>query len=157
MPRLRVQVRLQRMVTPPRRRLAVTPELTIEQAGAVIITGHGGGRRVLLVTARKNPAHWLFPKGHVEAGESPEDAALREAEEEAGVRGRILEPAGSLTFELGYESVRVHYFLVSTSDKGRPEKGRELAWCTFEQALEQLTFNDTRGLLRRVWRTLDAR
>ena len=128
---------------------------TIEQAGSVIVRSVGGIPQVLLVTARRNPAHWVFPKGHIEPGETLVQTALREAHEEAGVRGTIVNRAGSLSFELGADSVRVHYFLVSTDDKGHPEAGRQLLWCSYEEALEKLTFVDMRELLKKVWRTLD--
>ena len=54
-------------------------------------------------------------------------------------------------FDLGGEAFEVHYLLAVTDEKGRPEKGRELAWCSFEEAIAQLTFHDTRTLLREVW------
>ena len=128
---------------------------TIEQAGSVIVRSVGGIPQVLLVTARRNPAHWVFPKGHIEPGETLVQTALREAHEEAGVRGTIVNRAGSLSFELGADSVRVHYFVVSTDDKGHPEAGRQLLWCSYDEALEKLTFDDMRELLRKVWRTID--
>ena len=46
---------------------------------------------------RRGRLLWSLPKGHVEAGESPEQAAVREVEEETGIRGRILGPLGSAT------------------------------------------------------------
>ena len=127
---------------------------TIEQAGAVVLRRHKGSHHVLLITSKRDADHWLFPKGHVERGETLEEAALREAEEEAGVRGRIVRRAGEITFELKSESILVHYFVVRTDDDGKPEKGRQLAWCSYQDALERLTFPDTRGLLKKVWKSM---
>lgn len=45
---------------------------------------------VLLITARSNAERLVFPKGGVKRSETPEEAALRESWEEAGIRGAIL-------------------------------------------------------------------
>ena len=126
----------------------------IEQAGAIVVRRRQGVPHVLLITAKKNSDHWLFPKGHIDDGETREEAALREAEEEAGVRATLVSRVGIHTFNFGNEMVRVHYFLATTDDKGRPEKGRQLAWFSYDDALEQLTFPDTRALLKEAWPTL---
>jgi 8-oxo-dGTP pyrophosphatase MutT (NUDIX family) len=129
---------------------------TIEQAGAIVVGMRKGNPHVLLITSKRNPEYWLFPKGHVEDGETLEEAALREAEEEAGVRGTLVDRAGSLSFSFKSESILVHYFLVMTDDPGRPEKGRQMAWCSYDEAIERLTFDDSRTLLRKVWKTLNT-
>ena len=55
--------------------------------------------RVLLVQEAKGPhaSRWGFPKGHVDQGESPEEAALRELSEESGLNGRVMGLAGVRT------------------------------------------------------------
>ena len=126
----------------------------IEQAGAIVVRRRQGMPHVLLITAKRNSDHWLFPKGHIDEGETREEAALREAEEEAGVRATVVGRAGIHTFSLRSETIRVHYFLATTDDKGRPEKGRQLAWFSYDEALEQLTFPDTRALLKEAWPTI---
>jgi len=50
------------------------------QAGAITMRG----KKVLIVRAKKNPLDWIFPKGHVERGESLAETACRELAEEAG-------------------------------------------------------------------------
>jgi diadenosine hexaphosphate hydrolase (ATP-forming) len=123
---------------------------TVLEAGAIIVRVSAALPEVLLVTAKGGPATWIFPKGHVEPGESLEAAAIREASEEAGVRGRIVGPAGSQSFRLGADTIEVHYFVLVTRDAGVPEPGRSLAWYPFEQALQRLAFDDARTLLRDV-------
>jgi len=123
----------------------------IEQAGAVVVRPGKSEPRILLVTARRNPDNWIFPKGHVEAGESLQDAALREAREEAGVNGKVAGPAGSMSFDFGDNSYRVHYFVVTTVDLGKEREGRRFRWCRYKQALRRLTYDETRELLREAW------
>jgi 8-oxo-dGTP pyrophosphatase MutT (NUDIX family) len=129
----------------------------VDQAGAIVVGMRHGGPAVLLVTGKRNPGHWVFPKGHVERGETFEQAALREAEEEAGVTGEIVEAAGVTEFELGPHTYQVHYFVMTTSDDGSPERGRRMRWCSYDEALECLPFENTRALLRRAWPGILAR
>jgi 8-oxo-dGTP pyrophosphatase MutT (NUDIX family) len=111
--------------------------------------------QVLLVTAKRNPKRWIFPKGHIEKGETPEEAALREAREEAGVVGKPIGPAGTLEYRFLGAGFRVEYFLaVLKREAGPPEKGRNREWCSFEEALERLRFKNTRKLLRKAWKQL---
>jgi 8-oxo-dGTP pyrophosphatase MutT (NUDIX family) len=90
----------------------------------------------------------VFPKGHLEAGESNEEAALRELREEAGVDGTIVRAIGSLEFESGRERVRVEYFLVRYTREVPPAESRERRWCSYDEALELLVFPDARRLLQ---------
>src|SRR5262247_1146680 len=99
---------------------------TVRQAGAIVVREEGGIPRVLLVRSKKDPTVWVFPKGHIEAGEEPRVTALREAFEEAGVAGIILGPAGpALTFRSGDEHVAVDYFLVQLTAEMPSPEGRD--------------------------------
>ena len=123
----------------------------IAQAGAIVFRIEGGIVRVLLVRAKKDPNLWVFPKGHIDPGEQPAMAALREAFEEAGVAGLVLRSAGPpLTFPRGNEVVAVSYFLVQlTAEMPSPER-REKVWLLPEEADEKLVFDNSRQLLRRA-------
>jgi 8-oxo-dGTP pyrophosphatase MutT (NUDIX family) len=123
----------------------------VHQAGAIVVRREGDDRLVLLVTARREASHWLFPKGHIEPGESVEEAAAREAHEEAGVRGTVIARIGSLSYRFGPDTYVVQYVLLGTDERGYPREGRRLAWCRYEEALQRLTFEDTRALLTSAW------
>lgn len=129
---------------------------TIKQSGAIVVRFDGKEPRVLLITAKRNPRNWIFPKGHIEKGETTEAAALREAKEEAGVVGKVIGPAGVLEYGfLGFKA-RVEYFLaVLTREVGPPEDGRERAWCRLDEALERLSYKNTRKLLKKAWSQLE--
>ena len=122
-----------------------------KQAGAIVVRAGKSGPRILLVTARRNPNNWIFPKGHVEAGETLRDAAVREAREEAGVEGKVIAPAGRMTFDFGENTYRISYFVVKTEDVGQEREGRQLRWLKYKQALKRLTFEETQDLLRGAW------
>jgi 8-oxo-dGTP pyrophosphatase MutT (NUDIX family) len=127
--------------------------LLIKQSGAIVVRLDGDEPRVLLVTAKRNPKRWIFPKGHIEKGETAEEAALREAREEAGVIGKSIGPAGTLEYHFLGAGFRVEYFLASLKrEAGPPEKGRSREWCSFEEAMERLRFKNTKKLLRKAWK-----
>jgi len=58
------------------------------QAAALCYRKVAGRREVLLVTSR-GTGRWILPKGWIADGATPAETALREAYEEAGVRGRL--------------------------------------------------------------------
>ncbi len=125
----------------------------IRQSGAIVIRRDSSDPRVLLVTAKRNPQNWIFPKGHIEKGETPEAAALREAKEEAGVVGRLIGPAGTVQYGFLGAEARVDYFVAElTREAGPPEDGRSRLWCDLDEALERLSHKSTRKLLRKVWK-----
>ena len=105
---------------------------------------------VLIVRAKKTPTDWIFPKGHIEKGETAEVAARRELEEEAGCTGDSLGSLGSLEFQSGEEMVTVEYFLIKfTHDVPRTEK-REIRWCSYDEALTLLSHRDAAELLKKA-------
>jgi len=129
----------------------------IKQSGAIVVRVDGKEPRVLLVTAKRNPKNWIFPKGHIEKGESAGDAALREMEEEAGVVGKLIGPAGVLEYSFLGVKARVEYFLVQFArEAGPPEDGRQRSWCRLDDALERLNYKNARKLLREAWQQLSS-
>jgi len=127
----------------------------IQQSGAIVVRYDAGEPRVLLVTSRRNPKHWIFPKGHVELGETAEAGALREAREEGGVVGRSIGRAGVVKHRFLGMPRKIEYFLAElVREAGPPEEGRKRIWCEFDEALERLSFRDMRKLLRSAWKQL---
>jgi 8-oxo-dGTP pyrophosphatase MutT (NUDIX family) len=121
----------------------------IVQAGAIVISDRRGKRKLLLVT-NKGGHRWLFPKGSVKKKEMPEEAALREAEEEAGVRGEVLAYIGATENTVDGELVRVDYFLVRANRMSDPDDDREVRWCAPQKCLEMLSDPALRKLLDRA-------
>jgi 8-oxo-dGTP pyrophosphatase MutT (NUDIX family) len=123
----------------------------VAQAGGIVfrVDGPGDGDiSVLLVSSKKEPGNWIFPKGHIERGEDAPEAALRETEEEAGVGGELLGPAGALEFDWRSKRYRVEYFLIRATSETPRTDGRTKVWLPFDDALARLTYTDTQRLLR---------
>ena len=107
----------------------------------------GGEREYLLVEARRRRGEWVLPKGHIEPGETPEAAAVREVGEEAGVRAEVVARAGESEYAVDEGTVRVLFFLMRyQGEAGRPED-RARTWRRYEDALRLLRFDDTRRVL----------
>jgi bis(5'-nucleosidyl)-tetraphosphatase len=121
----------------------------IAQAGGIAFRGTGRDLSVLLVTSKKQKGFWIFPKGHIESGETPAEAGVRETQEEAGVTGDLLGPIGApLEYDWNGKRYSVQYFLIRVTAESPATDGRDIAWLPFEEALQRLSFDDTSRLLR---------
>jgi len=128
----------------------------IPQVGAIVFRNDRTPPQILLVQARKDPDKWIFPKGHIDPGESDLDAVLREVQEEAGVAGARIGPIGvPQTFQSGDELVRVQYHLLRMTAEGPSPEGREKQWLPAREAIERLSFESARELLRAALPQID--
>jgi len=111
--------------------------------------------------------HWDFPKGHVEPGESERDAAVREGQEETGLRnvsfiGGFRERIEYTYMKSGRPSHKeVFFFLASTTDAADSVRlsyehvGFE--WMPYDAALKRLTYENAKGVLRKAEAFLRSR
>ncbi len=120
----------------------------VEQAGGIVFRRKGNAISVLLVRAKRDPSKWIFPKGHVEDGESLVETAERETEEEAGAIAEPVGPIGPpLEFDYRERRYRVQYFLLRLVSETDETDGREKKWFPIDEALERVSFDGARELL----------
>ena len=123
--------------------------------GGVVVRG---GK--VLVLLRPGRGEVRLPKGHIEPGESPEQAALREVLEEAGYSGlEVLADLGEQLVEFDHEGAHVvraeRYFLLSPRDPEAPPASEGEAqfrplWLTPEEAIQRLSYEPEREWVRRA-------
>ena len=122
--------------------------MEFSHAGGVVVRLVDGEPEYLVVRAKRNPAHWVLPKGHIEPGETPQQAAVREVREEAGTLAVVLRELGSLAFDTEREHVSVVFYLMRHEHEVPPAEERPRAWCRFDDAVARLSFDDARDLVR---------
>jgi 8-oxo-dGTP pyrophosphatase MutT (NUDIX family) len=117
----------------------------LTHAGCIVFRPDKKKKRYLIITSKKRK-HWVLPKGHIEAGRdtTPQDAALRELGEEAGLTGEIVHPLSLQIYMKKDERVVLQYFIVRLTGKTTPKERRTLRWVDGKEALEKLSFDDTK-------------
>lgn len=131
--------------------------MSVAQAGAITFKTVDDSPLILIVRAKKTPQDWIFPKGHIEDGETAEFAAGRELAEEAGVRGKSIGFVGDLEFRSGHEIVQVAYYLFAFVSEVLREEKREIRWCEYDEALNLLTHRSAVELLQKAMPLITTR
>jgi 8-oxo-dGTP pyrophosphatase MutT (NUDIX family) len=106
---------------------------------------------------RRGRLVWSLPKGHVEQGETLEQTAVRETEEETGVTAEVRQKLGEVDywFMLHGEKIHktVHHFLlrfVSGELCDRDVEVAEVAWVPLAEIPAKLAYPDERRLVAQV-------
>jgi 8-oxo-dGTP diphosphatase len=115
----------------------------VRAAGGVVVRAGNEGPEVLLV---HRPAYddWTFPKGKLERGETEEQCALREVEEETGLRCTLGRELESTTYKDGKgRRKRVRYWLmeVESGELGFDNETDDARWLSPGKAAEMLSYS----------------
>jgi 8-oxo-dGTP pyrophosphatase MutT (NUDIX family) len=124
---------------------------TVQAAGAVVWRRGPHGRPETLLIHRPRYDDWSFPKGKLKRGESDEDAALRELEEEVGIRAEL----GPELLSTSYRDAKgrqktVRYWAIELPESVEPIAGDgvdQWRWVSLEEAADELTWDRDRGVL----------
>ena len=132
---------------------------TVRAAGGIVLRrGRDGDWEVLLIH-RPRYDDWSLPKGKADPGERDEDTALREVEEETGIRCTLGPAAGRTRYRdsKGRDKV-VHYWLMEPESEAAVVDGAfvtndevdEIRWCSIAEAAETLSYTYDRKLLAKA-------
>jgi 8-oxo-dGTP pyrophosphatase MutT (NUDIX family) len=124
-------------------------------AGGVVYRMSGASPEVLLVTARRDHSVWVLPKGHIEPGETPEQTAVREVLEEAGVTAFIVEFLMTVRQVVFDTPQRIEFFLMEWMAGEAATEGRRVAWLNPDEAIERISFAESRAVLSRARERLE--
>jgi len=137
-------------------------------AGGVVfrtVTSPDGGARPVFLVIRDSYKNWGFPKGHVESGERPEDAAVREVREETGIdalalRGTIETIDWYFRFRGRLIHKVCHFYLMETErEDTKPQRSEGITacrWEPFDDAVRLISYANAREVLRRAQSLLET-
>ncbi|MBI2041964.1 MAG: NUDIX domain-containing protein [Candidatus Nealsonbacteria bacterium] len=128
---------------------------TEKSAGAVVFRKEKDTIKYLLL--HYELGHWDLPKGHIEKGEKPEEAAVREVREETGIKDIEFIPGFKETIKYFYKRddksflKTVVFFLARTKTKKVKisYEHQGFKWLSYDKALEQLTFDNAKRILKK--------
>ncbi len=128
-------------------------------AGGIVFRKNGSEEQACYLLIKDCYNHWGFPKGHLEPGETPAKAALRETREETGLVSLTLQgPIRIIDWHFRFRGRYIHkfcHFFLFESPEGDPcpqqEEGiTSCQWCSFEEALAAISYDNARGVLKRA-------
>jgi 8-oxo-dGTP diphosphatase len=118
----------------------------VEAAGGVVVRD---GEVALVHRPRYDD--WTLPKGKLDPGESFEEAAVREVEEETGLRGRLVRELPAAEYEVSGRPKVVRYWLMDVEHEGPfvpNDETDQLRWLAPDEALRLLTYDRDLDVLR---------
>jgi 8-oxo-dGTP pyrophosphatase MutT (NUDIX family) len=125
----------------------------VRAAGGLVWRMGSGGKELVLV---HRPAYddWSFPKGKLNDGESELQAALREVEEEIGVRCALGHDLGTISYvdARGRPKI-VRYWEMTVADQNALQPANEVddaRWVTLDDAEGMLTYQHDRAMIDRI-------
>ena len=136
-----------------------TPRVEEISAGGLVLDQSGPILRAALIARhdRRGRLIWSLPKGHVELGETVQEAAIREVREETGIDSTVLAPLGTIDFWFMAEDKRihktVHHFILNAHGGELSDEDREVievAWIPLDEVAAKLAYRDERKLMAKV-------
>jgi len=119
-------------LNPIREQLAASP--FIRRAGTLVYRNDGDSTRYLTVSAKIDPDCFIFPQGHIDPGESPEETARRETREESGVEVNLEKSIGIYFYENSGKIYQTVIYLASFVSDSPSGEHRQVKWIEYEES-----------------------
>ncbi len=136
---------------------AKSPQAKQFSSGGIIVKNGPSGLKVLLI--KDMYGHWTWPKGHIEAGESAQKAAIREIGEEVGLRDiRLVSEVSTVRYsyrlkgQIVLKTVYVYLFEANGDEEVKP-LASEVAgaeWLDEAEGLKRLDYKGSGEVLRKA-------
>jgi 8-oxo-dGTP pyrophosphatase MutT (NUDIX family) len=137
-----------------------------EKSCGVILVLRKSGEEDKFLMLKQNPRtkHWSFPKGHIEGKETPRETAVRELEEETGIRDIEFSEFQNIIEEYDFErngemchKINEFFIAFTKDDKVVIQEGEILdyKWATYEEALDTFTYEQPKEVLKKVQKYLE--
>lgn len=126
----------------------------MEKAGGIVVRGEGGAKEVYVIH-RPRYDDWSVPKGHIDGGETPMQAALREVAEEARMMCAVIRalPPQFYTTPDG-QQVSVHFFEMNVLEEeleGTHDDEVDTGeWLPVDDAIKRVTYDSLRQYMSEV-------
>jgi len=135
----------------------------LQERSAGLVVFRMDGSDVLFLLLHYGWDNWGFPKGNIESGEKEKEAAIREVEEETGLSSIRFIDEFEKSIEYFYRKrgttiqKEVSYFLAETaeSDVRLSFEHKGYKWLNFNEAINQLTFDNDKKVLRAAKETIE--
>jgi len=134
------------------RRLRTVDETS---AGGLVLDEAHAAAAIIGRLDRRGRLLWSLPKGHIEAGETSEQTAIREVSEETGIDSKVLRTLGTIDYWFVAEDRRVHktvhHFLLEAVGGELSDEDvevTEVAWVPLGELDDLLAYADERRLVR---------
>ncbi len=129
---------------------------TEKSCGAILFIHRNKEPYFLVIKHREDKGgHWDFPKGHVKKGETEEETALREVQEEVGLKAQIIPGfREAIRYNAAPDILKtVVFFLakpLTEEVRCKPDEIETYKWLPYGEALRQFTHDNSRELLKKA-------
>lgn len=119
--------------------------------GVVYKSDENRAVQYLVIQAEQDRDQWVLPKGHIERGEHPREAAVREVREETGYWARIVAPMKIYALGSGVTAPQTQFYLMEREAVPRQEPAwdsRKEKWVSAADIDREVSFEESRKVIR---------